>query len=112
MVGGAEGAPVSTADLLAPLNKFQVEGPQRPSKRFAARHEGAVGPTGEPRSSETPNPLGSPEVPRHTVGSYGGSVSYERGAPVHHPPHHLQTHLTECIYQFALESQFPHKSVN
>ena len=39
---------------------------------------------GVPRSQETPTPLGSPQVPRHraSVGSYGGSVSYERGTPV------------------------------
>ena len=32
--------------------------------------------TGVPRSSETPTPLGSPQVSRHraTVGSYGGGV--------------------------------------
>ena len=37
-----------------------------------------------PRSQETPNPLESPDVPRHraTVGSYGVGGGYERGTPV------------------------------
>ena len=40
--------------------------------------------TGVPRSSETPTPKGSPEVPRHraTVESYGGGGSHEQGTPV------------------------------
>ena len=39
---------------------------------------------GVPRPRETPIPIESTQVPKHrdTVGSYGGSVSYERGTRV------------------------------
>ena len=40
--------------------------------------------TGVPSSLKTPTSLGPPWGPRHrpTIGSEGGAVSYERGAPV------------------------------
>ena len=51
---------------------------------FGHGHDVALGEALEVHlAKKQPSPLGPPEGPRHspTVGSYGGTVSYERGDP-------------------------------